>query len=184
MTFCVVHNDKTNQIQKVPNIALSVSTGVPHVPGQRGKAKRIRRTTARVGRTKIPVSAATAATSTTAADDPRATSLRTAKTTKQPTHQLTNRPLPKPNRAEPINRHRLDHLHHPAGSVLVRFLYIVVIVQSGKIEMNCLFLCHTGLMMVAEMKWTFCKLLTFVFVLLLQYCQEETSQDLSNKKRI
>lgn len=91
--------------------------GVPHVPGRCEKVRRIRRTRARAGKTRSPVSVAIAATSTTAADGPRQPSLRTARTARQPTHQPTNQPLPKPNRAEQINRHRLEHLDHPAGWV-------------------------------------------------------------------
>ncbi|KAL1269241.1 hypothetical protein QQF64_031530 [Cirrhinus molitorella] len=50
-------------------------------------------------------------------DGPRQPSLRTARTARQPMHQPTNQPLPKPNRAEQINCHRLEHLDHPAGFV-------------------------------------------------------------------
>ncbi len=102
----------------------SYPAGVPHAPGRcekgkgKGKGRRIRRTRTRVGRTRSPVSAATAATSTTAADGPRQPSLRMARTARTPTHQLTNQPLPKLNRAEQINCHRLEHLDHPAGWVL------------------------------------------------------------------
>lgn len=96
-----------------------VHTGAHLDPGLHGKGKRIRRTRARAVRIRSPGSAATAATSTTAADGLRPPSPRTAKTARQPIHQATNQPLPRLNRAG-MSRPTAAGVtisHHPAGLV-------------------------------------------------------------------
>lgn len=110
---------------------VAVHTGAHPDPGLQEKRKRIRRTRLRVVRISSPGSVATAATSTTAADGLRPPSPKTARTARQPMHQLTNQPLPRPNRAG-MSRPTAAGVtisHHPAGLVC-SFVLITIFKKS------------------------------------------------------